>query len=288
MHSFEGELPITKAFVDALLNHTKSPKLFLLGEEGHTEIQDRMPFVPELKIDVDATATAPRESQQIAQPWIRDFKPQILDLQKIFASYSNLEKLSVSVNILRGGCVIDLSTPSTRIIPLSDGVTFPPLKHLSLSGFSISDEELSLWKDRFPWDKLESLSLGVQETPRVLETALGNVQDLKEFQITSYTRYNVSRSTPALEAFLSSFHSLESLTAKGLVPTLETVMQHPKLKHLCLHAIEETDAERQILSIKEIEDLSQYCLHLTSLELDMNPNGAWVSWEIFTLAILAC
>jgi hypothetical protein len=262
--------------VDAFIAHEKSPKLYLKRESGLFRPKPCVPFVQEVCIFVDSTDTAPDRE---LHPGEREFRPQRLALHETFAAYPNLEDLSVSINLLRGGCVINTSPPSTEIVPLSlpDVFTFPPLKNLSLSGYHIRDEEKPFWKQRFPWGELESLTLGVQTHSGVLESATGNIYRLKKFQITSYTRYTVSNSSPELESFLSSFHSLESLTAKGLVPSMNSVINHSNLKHLCLHAIEETDQERKTLSLEEIEGLDHHCPNLTSLELDINPNGTWVS-----------
>ncbi|CAI7628735.1 unnamed protein product [Penicillium pancosmium] len=273
---FIGELPISDALVDAFIAHQKSPKLYLKHEEGLIQRETCAPFVPEVCFSVDTTAPVPTPIRELG-PWEREFKPQRLALHEIFAAYPNLEDLSVSINLLRGGCVIGYSPASAEIVPLSipDEFTFPPLKHLSLSGYNLTDEEKSLWKQRFPWGELKSLTLGVQTHSGVLESATGNVHNLKKFEITSYTRYTASNSSPELDLFLSSFSSLESLTAKGLVPSMNSVMNHSNLKHLCLHAIEETDQERKTLNLEEIEDLDLHCPNLTGLELDINPNGTW-------------
>lgn len=55
----------------------------------------------------------------------------------------------------------------------------PPLQSLSLEGYYIQGEESTIWKERFPWDKLRSLSLGVQKSEGFLESATGNVKNLK-------------------------------------------------------------------------------------------------------------
>lgn len=274
-----GELPISDALANAFLAHKKCPKLYLKHEEGLIREKIRAPFVREVCVTVDATATAPARE---LQPWEGEFRPQRLALHETFAAYPNLEDLSVSINLLRGGCVMSNSPLSTEIVPLllPDEFRFPPLKNLSLSGYHITDDEKHFWKQKFPWRGIESLTLGVQTHSGVLESATGNMHDLKKFKITSYTRHTVSNSSPELELFLSSFHSLESLTAKGSVPSINSVINHSNLKHLCLHAIEETDQERKTLTLEEIENLDQHCPNLTSLEFDINPNGTCVSHEL--------
>ncbi|KAJ5579133.1 hypothetical protein N7450_008000 [Penicillium hetheringtonii] len=175
---FEEELPITAELIDVMLTHKSTPKLYLLGEDGHTPTTTNIPFVPEVRIRVDAEATRPDRDV--------DFEPQRLALHEIFAAYPNLESLSVSVNRLVGGCVLDMSPPCTQILPLSlhEKATIPPLQRLSLSGYKIQKNERSTWKTRFPWNKLKSLSLGVQDNYNVLEVATGKVHDLREFVIT--------------------------------------------------------------------------------------------------------
>ncbi|KAJ5295091.1 hypothetical protein N7508_009912 [Penicillium antarcticum] len=85
---------------------------------------------------------------------------------------------------------------------------------------------------------------------------------------------------PELDSFLLSFHTLESLTAKGYVPSVHAVANHPDLKRLCLHAIEHPDREREVLSGKEIGILDQSCPNLTTLEVDMNTDGEWLSIHV--------
>lgn len=272
--SFEGELPITAELIDAMLTHKRTPKLYLLGEDGHTPTTTSLPFVPEVRISVDAEATRPDGDV--------DFEPQRLALHEIFAAYPNLESLSVSVNRLVGGCVLDMSPRCTQILPLSlhENATIPPLQRLSLSGYKIQKNELSTWKTRFPWDKLKSLSLGVQDNYNVLEVATGHVHDLRGFEITGYCfSWSEPNSPRGLEKFLSSFNSLESLIAKGPVPPISSVIHHSNLKHLCLHAIEQPNKERTTLSVEEIKSLDRNLPMLSSLEMDLDPKNTWVSNE---------
>jgi hypothetical protein len=211
-----------------------------------------------------------------------------LALHELFNTFPNLEELSVSVNWLLGGCVMDGLPSPTRILGLvlSEDATFPPLKSLSLSGYPIEGDEVALWRDRFPWEKLQSLSVGVQllpSTPGLLELATGKLVNLKEFRITSYNRL---RSSAELDAFLCSFNTLESLTAKGAVPSFSSVIHQSNLKHLCLHAIEKPDMERETLDVEQLENLNQHCPELTTLEIDLDPNGTWVSRGLISLPLL--
>ncbi|KAJ5157066.1 uncharacterized protein N7482_008166 [Penicillium canariense] len=279
---FERKLPITDRFVNALLSHKKSPKLHLLGEDGTTRVNIKMPFVQKLHTSVDTQARAPIDHPETDRSGFHAWEPQRLALHELFNAFPNLEELSVSVNWLRGGCAMGGRPSPTRILglDLSEDATFPPLKSLSLSGYPVQDDpveddEVALWRDRFPWDRLHSLSLGVQlpeSTPGFLELATGKVANLKEFQITSYDPLS---SSAELDAFLCSFDTLEILTAKGAVPSLTSVIHQSNLKHICLHTIEDPDRERETLDVEQIKDLSQHCPKLTTLEIDLDPNGTW-------------
>lgn len=169
------------------------------------------------------------------------------------------------------------SRPTAHITPLelSEDTPFPPLRSLSLSGYDIT-REVSVWKERFPRDKLRSLSLGPQRNKNFLKHATGCVQCLTHFEITSYAD-NFYEPPKRLNTFLSSFDTLESLTVKGYVPSLDAVAHHPGLKHLCLHAIERFDRQRPMLSVEEVESLDQRCPSITSLEIDVDPDPTWVS-----------
>lgn len=261
----------------ALLGHKRSPKLRLLREDGRTRVNTKMPFVQTLHTHVDAHARAPRERRGTERSEeVHVWKPQRLALHEIFNAFPNLEELSVSVNRLQGGCVMDFSASSTMILGLvlPDDATFPPLKCLSLSGYPVEGNEAALWQDRFPWDGLQSLSLGVQSSQGFLQLATGKVAKLKEFRITSFNHLS---SSAELDAFLCSIDSLESLTAKGAVPSLNSVFHQSNLKHICLHEIEQPDRERRTLEAEQIRELSRSCPKLKTLEIDLDPNGTWVS-----------
>ncbi|RMJ21816.1 hypothetical protein PHISP_07317 [Aspergillus sp. HF37] len=177
-----------------------------------------------------------------------------------------------------------MSPSPTQIhnLELSDNETFPPLQNLSLSGYKIQSEE-QVWRDKFPWQELRSLSLGVQDNPGFLELATGRLQGLTEFKITSYGSPNATEVTE-LDNFVSSFHNLESLTAKGTVPSLNAVAHHPNLRHLCLHAIEKPHVQRKTLDAKQIDDLNRLYPDLTSLEIDLDPDGTWPYDSIDSIA----
>lgn len=101
--------------------------------------------------------------------------------------------------------------------------------------------------------------------------------NLKEFRITDYEPLE---SSAEVDAFLRSFDTLEILTAKGAVPSFSSVIHQSNLKHLCLHTIEEPERERTPLNAEQIKDLDEHCPELTTLEIDLDPNGTWVSRDL--------
>lgn len=269
---------MSEEFAEAFLTHKRSPKLSLHGECGHTPTKITMPFIQEIRTSIDATASSrfgPRDF------WGRmnydDPDAERLALHDLFSAYPNIESLSVSINRLHSGCDGG-SFPSTRITSLAPETTFPPLKSLSLSGYNVAKDQKGqrIWTKRFPWDKLTSLSLGPQDNPGFFKAATRKVRHLEQFKITSY---GDTSSDEDLDVFLSSFHTLKSLTAKGTVPSLAALSHHSDLEHLCLHAVEQCNKERVSLSAREIKALHRQHPHLKSLKLDINPHGKWVSFE---------
>ncbi|RMJ21092.1 hypothetical protein PHISP_08038 [Aspergillus sp. HF37] len=229
-----------------------------------------MPSVRSLSTRVDACATLP--SRRGRSP---SDDTQGLDLHELFSAFPNLEDLSVSINRLRGGCIVGRFPSDTEIstLKLSDDEVFPPIRALSLSGYWVYSEE-QVWAEKFPWKQLRSLSLGPQDNLRFLEQATGRVQSLTEFEITSPKVRVKASEAIELDNFVSSFHTLETLTAKGMVPPLDAVAHHPNLRRLCLHVIENTKVKRQNLDAKQIGDLDQHCPGLISLEIDLDPDGS--------------
>ncbi|KAJ5408799.1 hypothetical protein N7509_002682 [Penicillium cosmopolitanum] len=183
-----------------------------------------MPFVQEICTSVDARAFTPREGRaglNLDDPDAEPFEPQRLDLHELFSAYPNIESLSVSINRLRLGCIVGLA-PSTRVSGLPPETTFPPLRSLPMSGYNIAqdEEDQPLWAEKFPWHKLRSLTLGRQLNPGFLKAATGKVDHLKQFEITGYEELS------SLDAFLSSFNTLESLTVKEPVPSVIAMAHH--------------------------------------------------------------
>lgn len=166
----------------------------------------------------------------------------------------------------------------TEIIPLqlSDSETFPPLKALSLSGYEFGENEFPYWRDKCPWDQLQSLSLGPDDNDDFLERITGYMHCLTELTITSYCRRDKTRS-PELDRFLQSFDTLKSLSVKGFLPSVDAVTRHSRLEHLCLHAIEHPERDRPTLTVEELRILDQSCPNLRSLEIDVDHKDTWVS-----------
>lgn len=202
------------------------------------------------------------------------------NLRDLFAAYPNLEDLCVSVIRYKSTCHMGrpgfaISRSILRFVsPENTSNLSEP--SLSLNGYVLG-HEASFWREQFPWHNLRSLSLGPDDNPGFLENVGGCVQSLTSFTITRFCK-ETAMTHAGLDSFLSSFHTLERLTAKGYVPSVHAVAHHPDLKHLCLHAIEHPDRERPILSVTEIEFLDQSCPNLTTLEVDMNSDDIWVSF----------
>ncbi|KAJ5899903.1 hypothetical protein N7495_004647 [Penicillium taxi] len=272
------EIPTIESFVQVMLSRKRVPRLHLRGEQGFTPVITKMPFVTEICTHIDATASRHGGEES---------RNQKLALHELFKAYPNLESLSLKINYLRGGCLIG-GIPTTRISPLtlSENETFPPLRSLTISGYRFKESEASVWKKKFPWDQLQSLSVGPQNALLFPDIATGFVHNLKKFELKSYGRVveRVGESMDALDAFLSSFCSLEILITKGFVPSVDAVAHHPDLKILCLHEIETPGKERKNLEAKEIEYLDRNCPKLTDLEIDINPEGAWPNNTINALS----
>lgn len=197
-------------------------------------------------------------------------------LRDVFAAYPNLEDLRVEVTRYRMTCDMRDNPFSRKILEFVSPKNNLSGSSLSLNGYVIG-QEASFWLEQFPWHNLRSLSLGPDDNPGFLENVGHCVQNLTSFTITKFCKSTVMTHT-GLDSFLSSFHTLEKLTAKGYVPSVHAVAHHPDLKYLCLHAIEHPDRERPILSVTEIELLDQSCPNLNTLEIDVNPDGIWVSF----------
>lgn len=267
--SFECYPRMTNSFVDALIGHPNSPKVYLLKGRGKIEPKGELSFVRGLSIEADLTATTRRPRGS--------FKPQILELRKTFSTYPNLEHLSVALHRLRSGCSPSFGAHKTWMKPLSlsSEEEFPPLRGLSLSGYQMEKDEIAIWKDKAPWHTLESLSLGPQSSEVFLKLATGIVQNLKHFKITAYS-WAENPTKSQLDAFLSSFDTLESLTVKGRTPSSSAVANHRDLQYLCLHTIENGSGERETLIVEDIQRLDRQCQKLQTLKIDINPKDGWV------------
>lgn len=95
---------------------------------------------------------------------------------------------------------------------------------------------------------------------------------LTSFTITLFCK-ETAMTHRGLGSFLSSFHTLENLTAKGYVPSVHPVSHHPDLKHFCLHAIENPDRERPMLSVTEIHTILVHLLSQSHYTRDWLESG---------------
>ncbi|KAJ5594633.1 uncharacterized protein N7459_000841 [Penicillium hispanicum] len=264
---FRDEYPLSQVLIDAMRGHKRSPQLHILNPLGRIQLAVPAPFVKALSTSVNVYARGTGSQKQT------------LDLRRLFTIYPNLESLSVSINRYRTGCVRRHPRDyTTEIIPLElpGSETFPPLQSLSLSGYYCEEQEFQYWRDKFPWDRLESLSLGPEDNYGFLEQITGYVHRLKNLKVTAYC-HRTETTSPQLDHFLGSFDTLESLTAKGFVPSVEAVGHHPNLKTLCLHAIEHPERDRPVPSAQLIQKLDQYCPNLQSLAIDVQQEDTWVS-----------
>lgn len=201
-----------------------------------------------------------------------------VDLPKWFKTFPNLASLSIELTRDHGRPTEGEPWYIARIEPLELGekVTFPPLENLSLSGYQLSEMESLCWKEKFPWTKLKSLSLGPDPTPGFLKAITGCVQNLSSFTISVYNG-SVDDQLPDLVAFIMSFDTLESLTVKGYPLSMGAVGYHSNLQRLTMHTLENDKRERKILESEDIIYLDEQCPNLQFLEIDICRKDEWVS-----------
>lgn len=278
----------------ALSEHKKSPKLHLLNRDYDTESFRLRSFRGHSfrGHSIRGRSISP-EPSGIQKSIVRTLHIKVphLDhypetrkghdsiLRELLTAYPDLEDLRIwAIPYQRTGVTGTDGLPVLRNIlnfVSPENTSKVPGAGLFLNGYFLW-HDVSFWREQFPWHKLRSLSLGPHDSPRFLESVGSCVQNLTSFTITQFCK-QTAMTHAGLDSFLSSFNTLEELTAKGYVPSVQAVAHHPRLKHLCLHAIEYPDRERPTLSSAEIELLDQSCPHLTSLDIDINPDVIWVS-----------
>jgi hypothetical protein len=265
--------PLTEGFLDALKEHPNSPRLHVFRYYYRKkEMSTLMPFVRTLHMRVHHEIPS----------WRRDPPSHDAILHDVFATCPHLEDLCLSTSRRKHNCFMGgpYQYFQRQIFKyLSPKTTSDPSQtSLVLNGYVIGNEA-PFWRDTFPWHNLRSLSLGPDDdSPGFLETVGGYIQNLTSFTITRFCTDEAMIHT-GLDSFLSSFHTLERLTAKGYVPSVDAVAHHPNLKHLCLHAIEHPKRERPVLSVTEMKLLDNSCPYINTLEIDINTDGTWVSPE---------
>lgn len=200
---------------------------------------------------------------------------QSLNLPGWFKSFPNLASLSIELPTARPGFG-NYYFFTKEPLELAENVTFPPLENLSLSGYQLSEMESLCWKEKFPWTKLKSLSLGPDPTPGFLKAITGCVQNLSSFTISVYNG-SVDDQLPDLVAFIMSFDTLESLTVKGYPLSMGAVGYHSNLQRLTMHTLENDKRERKILESEDIIYLDEQCPNLQFLEIDICRKDEWVS-----------
>ncbi|KAI0903499.1 hypothetical protein F4823DRAFT_618382 [Ustulina deusta] len=268
-----GEL--TQEALRDLDRHSKRVLLHLLGERGKRDIE------PDLQgVVVLATTANPFDESEGPNR-------QILGIQKLLFACPNLTSFSLTTTGGYGGCVISLPRyENVHSFRFSGDEAFPPLEELALSGYHLQEAEWGHWQKRFQWSKLRSLTLGPRYTAGFLKLAAGYAKTLRNLTVEVYTDADRRTACPPLEHFLTTFTSLESLTAKGYHLPLGPIANHPGLKHLCLHSFEpvwEADP-RPTLGVEQLQELDKSCAHLETLELDLYRDGEWPEHILKALA----
>lgn len=204
---------------------------------------------------------------------------EMLDVQALFFSCPNLRSFTLSLTGGWGGCLLGTNQfPKIHTFQLTGHETFPPLEELSLSAYGPDVDEQLIWRTRFPWSGLRSLSLGPRRNVDFLELAGGHTISLRSLWVETF--YDQSENEClALESFLRSFNTLESLSVKGHFLSSGAFSNHPNLRHFCLHTHEcpYPDETRLILGGTGLYDLDLNCPLLESLEIDIQRDGEWVS-----------
>ncbi|KAJ5091351.1 hypothetical protein NUU61_006221 [Penicillium alfredii] len=250
------------------------PEIQLLGEKGEYDETPPQPLssVSTLHAEIDRCSV---------------HEARCIGAGNLLFECPNLSTLSLSA--------LSYSQRTTRFfVPrpnvfLIGNQSFPPIRDLTLNGWQIYDAELFLWRDRFPWTLLTSLSLGPEPTHQVLRIMAGYPRTLKQLKVEAYAGEGESACL-ALAEFLSPLSQVESLLSlelRNYFCDMWPIVQHSKLVNLCVHNTEPwTPGEaRRVLSVEDLVLLDEHCPNLETLDLDIDrPNDEW-PWEtIYTLA----
>jgi hypothetical protein len=269
-------VPLTQRLLDAIGSHAGRPHLHLLHEGSETQVTVPMPMVCTLKISASLIRWANAGTDE-------------LDLRALFDACPNLRHLSVSLKGFKTGCSLVTWRRGTTIVPFTytKGKRLPLLESLSLRGYSIEPEEVSHWRDGFPWKSLKSLTLGPDSNKGFLKMIPGRLLSLKTFEISTWNPKSKCHKNKELDAFLLAFNTLETLTVTGYIPSNAAISNHRQLKHLLLHQIEQPDKPRGFLAVDDLRMLDEACPDLEQLELDISQDqdGKWVKcYHIFIIS----
>ncbi|KAK4235729.1 hypothetical protein C8A03DRAFT_46167 [Achaetomium macrosporum] len=198
---------------------------------------------------------------------------RMLEFQSLFFACPNLKSFSVTLYLQYGGCVIRTRPLRLPLFTLTGHETFPSkLESLSLDGYCMVPEEWAHWRDKLNWSNLTSLSLGPQRNTDLLELFRGHATALCSLTVERWAG-EADDHCPQLDEFLLSFDCLEHLTIKGHFVSNGALAHHPRLKRLCLHAMEvrRSGAPRPTLGVDDLRELDVNCPYLEDLELTSIP-----------------
>jgi hypothetical protein len=168
---------------------------------------------------------------------------------------------------------------ATRIFAPKKNFKFPPIQDLSLNGYHMVDYEWTLWQKRFPWEGLQSLTLGPRPVAGFSTDIARFAVFLKHFKMETFADHG---NPHCLCKYIWSFNSLETLELVNVPCSLYVVMNHHKLLKLCLHQADPWPQERfkHAATAKQIWLLDKCCPYLQILELDLQrKDEKWVSLE---------
>lgn len=282
IRSLDEDIHFTQRFLDAIASHAGRPYLHLLGENGKTQLTNPMPMVRTFNVHVSIRTFGRTKAGEV-------------DLNKIFAACPNLRNLSVSTDRFIRGCGMGGRTSGAIIRPYeyTPGKRAPPLESLSIEGYHMNSLEASHWRDGFKWDILKSLTLGPEDNKGIFDAFPSSLLSLTILEILAWPTKRPGEDRTykdeALDAFLLSFNTLETLIVKGYSPSIGAVANHHSLKHLCLHEIEQVYTPREFIETSELQELDALCPDLEYLELDISQkDGSWVSWHGMFITSLNC
>ncbi|KAJ5219899.1 hypothetical protein N7468_009103 [Penicillium chermesinum] len=237
LHSSE---PSFEAVIRAVNEHPNKPELHLLQEGGLRVAAGPLPCVRTIHARVNPFCdTAEQPNRRVPR------------FQQMFFACPNLR--SFSFTLLQGPLGPNWFNAVNSFV-LRGEEQFPPLELLSLDDFRIRSGDWMHWRENADWSILRSLSLGPHWDVRFLTGLTGHANALA-----------VSR----------SFSTLEKLTIKGRLVSVETLSSHPRLKQLCVHMFE----------LPRGRDVLVRCPHLEVLKIDVNHPIAMLAEATKPLAI---